>query len=129
MIWSGVLFNPGFGASDYYSYNISLTINGDLIINDQMRWSWAKRYYAISYGSSYFDNLYLKGSFKLNSSVTWNHDHYLYFNTSSGSHEIDLAGKVFNESVFFQGVAGSELVLENNFTVNSTYPRLLQQES
>ena len=122
MIWSGVLFNPGFGASDYYSYNISLTINGDLIINDQMRWSWAKRYYAISYGSSYFDNLYLKGSFKLNSSVTWNHDHYLYFNTSSGSHEIDLAGKVFNESVFFQGVAGSELVLENNFTVNSTYP-------
>ena len=35
---------------------------------------------------------------------------------------MDLAGKVLNESVFFQGVAGSELVLENNFTVNSTYP-------
>jgi hypothetical protein len=119
MIWSGTQFNPGFGTPYHFNYALSLTVNGDLVINDQMRWTWAKGYYYIYNGI--YDILNLKGSFKLNPNVTWGHDNLTYFNTSTGSHEVDLAGKSFVENVYFTGLSGSELVLENNFVVNPSF--------
>ncbi|MBK8700922.1 MAG: HYR domain-containing protein [Saprospiraceae bacterium] len=115
MQWSGALYNPGFGFTNIYGNPVNLTVNGNLVINDQMRWQWVRSYYG------YANYLNLKGSIKLNSNVTWAHDNYVNFNTSPGSFEADMAGKIFQDNVYFNGATGSQLTLLSNFTVNPLY--------
>jgi hypothetical protein len=117
MIWSGALYNPGFGFTSNSMNGRSLVINGDLVINDAMNWLWERPFS----GSGYTNNLYINKSISLNANVSWNHRNYFNFSTIAGSYQINMAGKTFMDNVYFVGAVGSQLTLLSDFTIDPAY--------
>jgi hypothetical protein len=115
MQWTGALFNPGFGFTSNSINGRTLTINGNLVINDQMRWQWTRH----SFGG--INTLFLKGSLILNANVTWLHENRVDFNTAAGSFNIDMAGKIFQDNIYFSGASGSQISLLSNLNVSPSY--------
>ncbi|MBK7010748.1 MAG: HYR domain-containing protein [Saprospiraceae bacterium] len=117
MIWSGALYNPGFGFTSNSINGRAFTVNGDLVINDAMRWQWTRPFL----GSGYTNVLNINKSITLNPSVSWTHQNYVSFNTLAGSYQIDMAGKIFVDNVYFAGVSGSSLTLMDHFLVDPAF--------